>query len=69
MNPEEATPAMLPELKLIVAPVTAPVLVAVSPEKVTVPFTAATVAVPPKVQLPSPTAAVTMAVLDVAFPY
>ena len=55
--------------KAIVAPVTAAALVAVKPLKVVVPLTAATEDVPPKVQVPAPTAAVIEAVLVVAFPY
>ena len=66
---EDVAPVKPPDVKLMVAPVTAAAEVAVNPEKVAVPFTAATVAVPPKVQVPAPTAAVTLSVLAVAFPY
>ena len=65
----EVAPVNPVEVKLIVAPVTAAALVAVSPEKVAVPLTAARPVAPPSVQVPAPTAAATVAVLAVAFPY
>ena len=65
----EVTPVRPVEVKVMVAPVTAAALVAVSPEKVAVPLTAARLVVPPSVQVPAPTAAATVAVLVVAFPY
>lgn len=71
MNPGlEVAAVKLPEVNVMVAPVTAPELVAVSPEKVAVPLIAATVVVPPKVQLPaSPLVATTLAVLVVRLSY
>ena len=54
------------DVKLIVAPVTAAGLPAVRPEKVATPELALTEAVPPRVQVPAPTAAVTLALLPVA---
>jgi hypothetical protein len=65
----EVTPVRLPEVKLILAPVTAAALVAVRSVKVAVPETPALGVVPPMVQVPTPTAAVTEAVLMVALPY
>ncbi len=53
----------------IVAPVTATALVAVSPLNVVVPAAADTEAPPPRVHVPVPTAAVTVALLVVKFPY
>ena len=52
-------------VKLMVAPVTAAALVAVRPEKVATPEMAFTTVVPPSVQVPDPTAAVTLALLPV----
>ena len=70
LNEEELAEVRLPEVKAIVAPLTAPALVAVKPVKVAVPPAAALVVVPPNVQLPaSALAAVTLAVLVVALPY
>ena len=65
----EVTPVRLGEVKLIVAPVTAAGLVAVRPLKVAVPATAATLGVPPRVHVPAPTDAVTVAVLAVRLLY
>jgi len=70
LNVEEVAGVRMPEVKVIVAPLTAPALVAVNPVKLAVPPAAALVVVPPKVQLPaSPLAAVTLAVLVVALLY
>ena len=65
----EEIPVRPDDVKSIVAPVTAAALVAVNPEKVAVPSTAATGEVPPRVHAPAPTAAETEAVLVVVFPY
>ena len=65
LKADEAKDDNDPELKVIVAPVTAAALVAVRPLKVAVPLTAATVVVPPRVQVPCVAAAVTFAVLVV----
>ena len=66
----EVTPVRPVEVKVMVALVTAAALVAERLLKVADPLTAATVVVPPNVQLPtSPLAAVTLTVLVVAFPY
>jgi hypothetical protein len=69
LNVLDVAPVNPEELKLIVAPVTEAKLDADKPLKVAVPEFAATVAVPPNVQLPASTAAVTLAVLVVVFPY
>jgi hypothetical protein len=54
-----------PEVNVIVAPVTAAALVAVSPEKVATPEEALTEVVPPIVHVPAPTAAAMEAELPV----
>ena len=68
LKPDEVAPVRPVPLNEIVAPDTAAALVAVSPEKVAVPLTAATVTVPPRVHVPCTAAAVTLAVLVVVFP-
>ena len=65
LKADEARVDNEPELNVIVAAGTAAGLDAVSPLKVAVPFTAATVVVPPRVQVPCVAAAVTFAVLVV----
>ena len=69
MKVEEVAAVRDPEVNVIVALATAAALVAVSPEKVAVPVTAARPVVPPIVHVPAPTAAFTVAVLVVALPY
>ena len=71
LNPGELVAAASPvEAKEMVAPVTALVLKAVKPAKVTVPETAAFVVVPPRVQVFWTAVAVTLALLLVtALPY
>ena len=67
---EDVVPVRPAELKVIVAPVTAAALVAVNPEKVATPEDALIVVVPPRVQVPEPTAAATAAELPVTvLPY
>ena len=62
---EEVAEVRDPEVNVIVAPVTAAALVAVSPENVATPEEAPTEVVPPIVHVPAPTAAVMEAVLVV----
>jgi hypothetical protein len=67
---EEVAEVRDPEVNVIVAPVTATGLVAVSPENVVTPEEAPTEVVPPIVHVPAPTAAVMEAVLVVTvLPY
>jgi hypothetical protein len=67
---EEVEEVRAPEVNVIVAPVTAAALVAVSPENVVTPEEAPTEVVPPIVHVPAPTAAVMEAVLVVTvLPY
>ena len=65
----EVIPVNPSALKLIVAPVTGPKLVAVKPLNVTSPDEAATDVTPFNVHAPNPTVAVTNVVLAVALPY
>ncbi|HNY02559.1 MAG TPA: hypothetical protein PKG48_08230 [Bacteroidales bacterium] len=69
LNELDVIPVSDPHEKLMVAPVTAEALVAVKPLNVAVPLTPATDVVPPRVQVPAPTAATTEAVLAVVLPY
>ncbi len=66
---DEPTPVNPLALKLMVAPLTCEMLVAVKLVKVAVPLIAAIVVVPPMVHDPLPTPAVMLAVLVVLFPY
>ena len=69
LNVLDVTPVKPALLNAMAAPVTAAALVAVNPLKVVVPEVAPTEVVPPNVQVPALTAAVTEAVLAVVLPY
>lgn len=69
VNVLEVIEVSVPDVNVIVAFGTGPVLDAVNPAKVAVPLVAVTVVVPPSVHAPAPTAAVTDAVPVVVFPY